>query len=62
MSDFKEIYAIVEGPTEQHFIKEVLAHYLADKNVFLRAAILRKPGENGGDVKFSRAETTLENS
>lgn len=55
MSDFKEIYAVVEGPTEQQFIREVLAPYLAHKQIFLHAAILRKPGQNGGDVKFSRA-------
>jgi hypothetical protein len=60
MSNFKEIYAIVEGPTEQQFIEKVLAPYLAPKNIFLYAAILRKPGENGGDVKFSRAKNDIE--
>jgi hypothetical protein len=28
-----EIYAIVEGPTEQNFIKNVLAPYLGERNV-----------------------------
>jgi hypothetical protein len=54
-----EIYAIVEGPTEQNFIEKVLAPYLGARNVALYAAILRKPGENGGDVKFSRAQNDI---
>ncbi|MDR1329501.1 MAG: DUF4276 family protein [Oscillospiraceae bacterium] len=54
-----EIYAIVEGPTEQNFIEKVLAPYLGERNVALYAAILRKPGENGGDVKFSRARNDI---
>lgn len=59
MNNFKTIYAIVEGQTEQQFIKEVLAPYLLPKNVFLQAMILQKPGENGGDVKFSRAKNDI---
>lgn len=59
MSNVKEIYAIVEGQTEQQFIKKVLAPYLEPKNVFLYAAILRKSGENGGDVKFARAQNDI---
>jgi hypothetical protein len=54
-----EIYAIVEGPTEQNFIEKVLAPYLGERNVALYAAILRKPGENGGDVKFSRVRNDM---
>lgn len=60
MSKFKIINAIVEGQTEQQFIKEVLAPYLSTKSVSLYAAILRKPGENGGDVRFSRAKNDIE--
>jgi hypothetical protein len=54
-----EIYAIVEGPTEQNFIEKVLAPYLGERNVALYAAILRKPGKSGGDVKFSRAQNDI---
>jgi len=55
-----EIYAIVEGQTEKNFVQKLLAPYLAPKNVFLRAEILRKPGEKGGDVKFARARLHIE--
>jgi hypothetical protein len=61
MNDAKRIYAIVEGQTEQKFIKEVLAPYLAPKNIYLCATILKKSGENGGDVKFSRAKNDIGN-
>ncbi|MDR1818277.1 MAG: DUF4276 family protein [Puniceicoccales bacterium] len=54
-----DISVIVEGPTEQKFIKEILAPELAPKNIFLTATTLRKPGENGGDVKFSRVKNHI---
>ena len=60
MSDYKAIIAIVEGPTEQRFIKEVLAPYLLDSAIFLTPIILNKPGEKGGDVKFARAQNDIE--
>ncbi|MBN2716175.1 MAG: DUF4276 family protein [Deltaproteobacteria bacterium] len=55
MSNFAEVVVIVEGLTEQRFIKEILAPYLAPKGVYLTAVVLNKPGEKGGDVKFARA-------
>jgi len=61
MSSFAEVVALVEGPTEQRFVKQVLAPYLASRGVFLHAAILNKPGQKGGDVKFARAKNDVEN-
>ncbi len=61
MSNYVEVICIVEGRSEQIFIEEILAPYLALKNVFLTATQLSKPGQNksgiktGGDVRFSRA-------
>jgi hypothetical protein len=59
MSDFAELVVLVEGPTEQRFIKQVLGPYLAPWRVFLTPIILDKPGQKGGDVKFSRAKNDI---
>ena len=55
MSNYPEVYAIVEGKTEQIFIEKVLQPYLAQKNILIYATQISKPGQKGGDVKFSRA-------
>ena len=60
MSRLAEIVAIVEGPTEQIFIRDIVTPHLAQRNVFLTPIILSKPGEKGGDVKFSRAKNDIE--
>jgi hypothetical protein len=59
MSDFAEVIALVEGLTEQRFIKEILAPYLSTKHIFLKAIILKKHGVAGGDIKFSRAKNDI---
>jgi hypothetical protein len=55
-----EIVAIVEGPTEQMFIRDIVAPYLTDNTIFLKPIILSKPGQKGGDVKFARAKNDIE--
>ena len=42
------IFVIVEGQTEQTFVREVLAPELASKNIFLYSALIGKPGHKGG--------------
>ncbi|WP_300477403.1 DUF4276 family protein [Shewanella sp.] len=59
MSDYMEVVAIVEGRTEQIFVERVLSPYLGNKNIFITAAQISKPGQKGGDVKFSRAERDI---
>lgn len=59
MNDFAEVIVVVEGPTEQQFIKDLLGPYLANKSVFLTPIILDKPGQKGGDVKFARAQNDI---
>lgn len=51
----KLVQVIAEGPTEQKFVENVLAPYLAMKGVYMTATVMSKPGVNGGDVRFSRA-------
>lgn len=60
MSDFIEVVAIVEGKTEQVFIQKILAPYLGCKNIGIRATQVSKPGQKGGDVRFSRVKRDLE--
>ncbi len=53
------VTVIVEGPTEQIFVNEVLAPYLGAKSVFMTPIILSKPGQKGGDVRFVRAKNDI---
>lgn len=59
MSSYAEVIVLVEGPTEQRFVKDLLAPYLDERMVFLQAIILSKPGQKGGDVKFARAKNDI---
>jgi len=59
MSDFAEVVVLVEGQTEQKFVKHLLAPYMATKGIYLVPVILNKPGQKGGDVKFSRARNDI---
>ncbi|HBE6261669.1 TPA: DUF4276 family protein [Escherichia coli] len=54
MSNYLEVMVIVEGKTEQIFIERVLAPYLAQKMIFIYATQVSKPGQKGGDIRFSR--------
>lgn len=59
MCRYIEVMAIVEGKTEQIFIEKLLAPYLGYKNIGIRATQVSKPGEKGGDVRFSRVKQDL---
>jgi len=50
-----EVYVIVEGQTEQTFIREILAPYLSYKSIYLHSALIGKPGHKGGNIRFERA-------
>lgn len=60
MNNHAEVVVLVEGPTEQQFVKQLLAPYLAQRGIYLTPIILDKPGEKGGDVKFARAKNDIE--
>jgi len=60
MSDV-EVYIIVEGRTEQTFIREVLAPVFGYKGLFLYPVLIGNPGHKGGDIRFSRAENDISN-
>ena len=59
MSRYVEVMAIVEGSTEETFINRILAPYLSHRNIGMRATQVSKPGEKGGDVKFSRVKNDI---
>ncbi|MCP4690520.1 MAG: DUF4276 family protein [Desulfobacterales bacterium] len=49
------VYIVVEGPTEQTFVRDVLAPGMAPKGIYLNAQIIGQPGHKGGDIRFARA-------
>lgn len=50
-----EIYIVVEGQTEQTFVRDVLAPQMADKEIYLYPTLIGKPGHKGGNVHFNIA-------
>lgn len=54
-----EIYVVVEGATEQTFVRDVLAPEMAHKGVYLNAALIGKPGHKGGNIRFRRARDDI---
>ncbi len=60
MSNYTHVMVIVEGKTEEIFIKNLVQPYFARKNIFIQATQISKPGQKGGDVKFERAKRDLE--
>ena len=60
MSKRIEVVALAEGRTEEIFIKSLLAPYLERTKVYMTPIILTKPGQNGGDVRFSRTQNDIE--
>ena len=59
MNKYVEVIVIVEGKTEQEFIRQLVAPYLLPKKVYLTPIQVSKPGSKGGDVKFSRVKNDL---
>ena len=60
MSNPVIITAIVEGLTEHIFIRDILAPHLWRKDIFIEPIIVTKPGQKGGDVRFSRVKNDIE--
>jgi hypothetical protein len=54
-----EIYIVTEGRTEQTFVRDVLAPYMAYKNIYLHPVLIGKPGHKGGNIRFERAEKDI---
>ena len=50
------VKVVVEGPTEESFIKDVLAPILWARHVFLIPVILGSPGHKGGNTNYARVK------
>jgi hypothetical protein len=50
------VYVVVEGPTEESFIKDVLAPVLWSTQVYLTPIIVGIPGHKGGNVNYARVK------
>ncbi len=53
------VIAVVEGQTEQIFVRDVLAPWLGWKGVMLSARLVGKPGHKGGIGRFERARNDI---
>lgn len=56
-----DIFIVVEGTTEQTFVRDVLAPQMAHKGIFLHPALIGKPGHKGGDIRFDKARNDIGN-
>ena len=56
-----EIYIVVEGRTEQTFVRDVSAPWIAHKGIYLHSASIGKPGHKGGDVRFEMSIVDIGN-
>ena len=48
------VYLVVEGPTEEAFVREVLAPALWPRGVFAEPTVLGAIGHKGGRVNYAR--------
>lgn len=52
---------VVEGPSERNFIKSIVAPNLGMLGIFVMPSVVGKAGHKGGNVKFERVFTDIEN-
>lgn len=56
-----EIYIVVEGQTEQTFVRDILAPYMGQWGIYLYSRLIGKPGHKGGNIRFDRAKVDIIN-
>ena len=59
MNKYVQIVVLVEGKTEQIFILDLVSPYLAHRGIYITPIQISKPGQKGGDVKFSRVQNDI---
>ena len=57
----RDIFLVVEGPTEQLFVERVLAPCLSPSGLHFHATQIPNRGGRGGDVRFERAAKSVSN-
>jgi hypothetical protein len=55
----RRVYLVVEGYTEQTFVRDILSPYLSKNSIFLEARLVGKPSQKGGNIRFDRAKTDI---
>lgn len=55
------VYVVVEGKTEEIFVREIVAPALAEKGIYLSPTQVTKKGQKGGDVCFERVKIDIRN-
>lgn len=55
------VYIVVEGQTEQTFVRDILAPQMANHGIYLHPSLIGKPGHKGGCVRFDRAKNDIGN-
>ena len=60
MSSYAEVIIVVEGQTEQTFVREVLAPEMGYKGIYLHPMLIGIPGHKGGDIRFARVKRDIE--
>jgi len=53
------VYVVVEGPTEESFIKNVLAQVLWPRQVYVTPIILGTSGHKGGNTNYARVKRDI---
>lgn len=48
------VYIVVEGQTEQTFIRDVLVDYMAYKGIYLHASLISTSSHKGGNYSLER--------
>lgn len=48
------VHIICEGQTEEAFVNDLLVEPFAQKGIYLRPALIGRPGHKGGNFKFER--------
>ncbi|HKM07087.1 MAG TPA: DUF4276 family protein [Sphaerochaeta sp.] len=57
-----EVIVIVEGQSEQSFLRSVLAPYLGEQSCYIRAQLIGPSGHKGGGVSFERFSKDVGNA
>ena len=57
-----EVIVIVEGQSEQSFLRSVLAPYLGERSWYIRADLIGTSGHKGGGVSFERFSKDVRNA
>lgn len=50
------VYVVVEGPTEESFVGNLVAQFFWPRQIYLFAILLGRPGHKGGRTNYARVK------